>query len=191
MRSRFRRWPRGFLGAAAGTAALGVLTLFAWQKRPDFTDVRSLDSPPARGACDLVRVLDRDLLLMRQAVQGGNLQQPSREFRLRLLGINVPEEFAAEVRTELRTLTNGAMLMIELDKRRMDGSGSALAHLYAGEHLVAEQLVRKGLARYEAYPGDNLAIGRRLAEAQDAARREGRGLWATLEIEVSGDSLIR
>jgi endonuclease YncB( thermonuclease family) len=68
--------------------------------------------------------------------------------------------------------------VLELDKRRSADDGSWLAHVYVGNRLLSDAVIRAGWARYEPHSGDSFAIARLLREAEQQARQEGRGMWA-------------
>lgn len=107
------------------------------------------------------------------------IHQDSRNYRLRLLGIHVPVEMDGYARAKLKALAAADdYAAIDLDKRRATHDGDTLAWLYIGDRLAAAELVREGLARYQSYPGDDMALSKRLREIEDEAQAAKRGLWA-------------
>jgi endonuclease YncB( thermonuclease family) len=180
MARSFRRWPRG-LPWLVGALLIGLLSFISrWESGGPSADADVVDPalvPPVEGACSVVTVLAGDLVLIRQA-QG--------VYRLRLLGIHVPDEVSSTAATRLREICERGEATIYFDKRRMTASGEALAWLYVGESLAAEELVSNGVARFDSYPGDDMALARALREAEDDARRHKRGIWARQTALQSG-----
>src|SRR5262245_30767389 len=170
MPRRFRRWPSGW-------TILAIVVLAAAATRPwwpgrkahgegeiasAYAGARIALEP---GHCQIVRPLDGNTLL---AVQGDGKQ-----FRVRLLGVNASDD--ARAASELAKLAPAGPGRIELDKRRAAPDGAWLVYLYVGEQFVNAEILRAGLGRYDAYPGDSASHGRQLREAADEARREKRG----------------
>jgi endonuclease YncB( thermonuclease family) len=171
MARSFRRWPRGIPWLAAGVLGTSLVLALQWLEPGHAAyDVSSLaGDPPAEGPCEVVQVIAGDVVVIRQN---------SRNYRLRLMGISVPDSMAAQARARLDELCRSAVATIDLDKRRATNSGEALAWLYLDSELAADHLVRAGLARFQSYPGDDQALARLLREAQDEARELKLGCWA-------------
>ena len=179
MRRSFRRWPRGLLWIASAAILVALFAAAKWRERVRETRAAPIGKlpianlaheAPREGPCQIADVLAGDLLLIRQ---------DDRLYRLRLLGISVPAEMDEPAREKLAELTAGAdHAAIELDKRRATHAGDALAWLTIGDQLAAAELLREGLARCEPYPGDDMALSKRLREAEDHAQAARRGLWA-------------
>ncbi len=178
MWGRYRRWPRikPLLLAVLMVALAGWLY---FQSRGDERVRLAAFSEPAvmlrAGEAEVVEVIDGETLLLKQPAAG-----KEREFvgKVRLLGITSPNAKNGAAVAFLKKLTESGVVTIELDKRRVDRDSQFLAYVYTadGKHL-SEELVAAGLARVQTYPGDSMTVNRKLLAAQDAAKREGRGIW--------------
>lgn len=178
MWGRYRRWPRlrPFLWAAAVVA---LATWLYFQSQRDESVRLAAFSEPATmlhaGPAEVLGVVDGETLLLKQPAAGGH-----REFagKVRLLAISMPDSVRnGEASAALKKLTESRTVTVELDKRRVDRDGQFLAYIYAGNQHLSEELVAAGLARVRTYPGDSMSVNRKLLNAQDAAKREGRGIW--------------
>jgi micrococcal nuclease len=101
--------------------------------------------------------------------------------KVRLIGIDTPElaqgadgRLAREALRRL--LPEGRPVRLELDAAPRDRYGRTLAHVWAGERLVNEAMVRGGWAMLYTVP-PNVRYVRRLETAQQEARAAGAGLW--------------
>jgi endonuclease YncB( thermonuclease family) len=95
-------------------------------------------------------------------------------FRVRLAQIDAPERgqpWGRRAREALARLAAGRSARLVVVDR--DDYGRSVADLYVGEDFVNEALVRSGDAW--AYP--RYLRSPRILEAEDEARRAGRGLW--------------
>ena len=100
--------------------------------------------------------------------------------RVRLLGIDTPERgeaLYAEAGRGLDGLVRDRVIRLEFAHRRRDHYRRLLAHIWIGDTLASEWLLREGLARLYMWPPDTIHATRLLA-AQVAARRARRGIWA-------------
>jgi micrococcal nuclease len=104
--------------------------------------------------------------------------------KIRLLGIDAPEAFtpfADEARDWVRRCVGGKPVILVFDVEREDSYGRTLAHVFVesagGEQLVAEEVVRRGLALVYLKP-PNLLFAERLIAAQRAAIDERIGIWS-------------
>lgn len=68
----------------------------------------------------------------------------------------------------------GCKARCEFDRRRLASDGAILAYVFAGERCVNEELLKRGLARYEAHPGDSSAWSRRLKQAAQGEAKPQR-----------------
>lgn len=119
----------------------------------------------------VVRVTDGDTIT---ALRDGE------EVRVRLIGVNAPDSgecLAEESKKRLEELLRGKTVRLETDEGKSDRFGRTPAYLWAEEVLVNEQLAAEGLALSRPYPPNTLRQTE-LDEAEAAARREGRGMWA-------------
>jgi micrococcal nuclease len=101
--------------------------------------------------------------------------------KVRLIGIDTPElaqgadgRLAREALRRL--LPEGRAVRLELDAAARDRYGRVLAHVWAGDRLVNEAMVRGGWAMLYTVP-PNVRYVRRLETAQQEARAAGAGLW--------------
>jgi micrococcal nuclease len=131
----------------------------------------------APGVYQVERVVDGDTLLL----EGGR--------RVRLQGVDAPESvkpdspvepFGPEASdfTKEFVEASGGRLRLEVDGEGVDRHGRYLAFAWDGDRLLNEELVRAGLARatlgYDFSPRKK----ERLRQAQQAAKRERRGIWS-------------
>ena len=171
MARRFRQWPS--VAVTLFAAILSAVAVRSWWDSRAGTSAVSL----APGTAEILGVIDGNTLLVAQgqAGLGSHATTAPVEYRVRLLGVEVtsPQEPAAAA--HLAAIAPPGPARIELDKRRIAVDGSWLAYVYVGQTLVNAQLIARGQARYEAYPGDSQPIGRQLRQAQQEAARAGRG----------------
>jgi micrococcal nuclease len=159
------------LGAIAFLViALLIAARYAYQ--PDAS------APPEaidEGFYTVQRVVDGDTLLLADGV------------RLRMIGINCPESvkpdspvelFGPEASTFTRECIGQQQVKLQFDREREDQYGRMLAYVYVGKRLLNEELLRAGLARFEAHFHYSDAMKRRFRAAQDEAREAHRGIWS-------------
>lgn len=119
--------------------------------------------------CTLAYVVDGDTVNCR----GGE--------QIRLVLIDAPDRgpFGELARTALAALLPvGSTLTLELDERVRDGEGRLLAYLFLEDgRMVNEMMIRQGYAFLKPSTV-NRRYGQRLREAEDAARKTARGIWA-------------
>lgn len=98
-------------------------------------------------------------------------------------GTPMGEAAAEAARAELQGVTHVRLERDALADRDEDAFGRRLAHVVLlrpeGEVLLAERLIRRGLAPYFVKYGRSMRYDARLRAAQDAARAEGLGIWGT------------
>jgi len=145
MSRRFRRRPPLWLWLALGivTALVGR----AWLTRP----------------AEIATVLADDAVVL-SIVDGQTLEvDSSPATRVRLLGICVVDEVSAQ--QWLASNLINQTVRIELDKRRRAMDGAHLAYVYFGPMFVNAEMIRRGWARHEPYPGDSARHARLMREA--------------------------
>lgn len=102
--------------------------------------------------------------------------------RVRLLGIDAPELDQGEGPTSRasleRLMPRGRAVRLETDVQPEDRHGRTLAYAWTDAGMVNEAQVRAGMATLLTY-APNVRHVARLRAAQDAARRERAGLWAS------------
>lgn len=131
--------------------------------------------PIADGYYDVQRVVDGDTLVL----VGGE--------RVRLKGMNTPETvkpdhpvepWGPEASDFTREFVSGGRVRLEIDREGRDDNGRVLAFVWVGNRMLNEELVRAGLARATARFPLPPEMRRRLAAAQDEARKARRGIWS-------------
>jgi micrococcal nuclease len=138
------------------------------------------DTDAAAGTTDpvpVIEVTDGDTFQVRR---GG------REVTIRLIGIDTPEVgwyggtaecYGDAAGRFLRRRIDGRSVRLEFDTERIDRYDRTLAYAHHGGRMLNLLLVRRGYARVTIYePNDRYES--RLRRAEDAARREGAGLWS-------------
>jgi micrococcal nuclease len=72
----------------------------------------------------------------------------------------------------------GREVRLEFDRERVDRRGRFLAYVWIGDRLLNEELIRAGLARWDARQRTFRAFRNRLRRAEQEAEAERRGLWS-------------
>lgn len=150
--------------------------------------------PPASGPADglpvpaqaqqavVVSVVDGDTVRLRGRGAG---PVPGEETRVRVLLVDTPEVndgvecFGPEAAERMQALLpRGAVVRVEADRDPEDRFGRLLLHLWTADGVnVGERLVAEGYATVL-----QIDPNRRYLEVferrEDAARRDGRGLWS-------------
>jgi endonuclease YncB( thermonuclease family) len=171
MARRYCRWPSLGTCLLAVLLAWGLLRIVWPALSRDLAASTRRDSL-ALGRCEVVGVVDGCTLLVKQG-------DDAREFRVRLLGVQLPEYPAIQIAAsaELGRLAPLGSALIELDKRRVAEDGTWLAYVYREGTLVNAKLLQSGVATHDVYPGDSMAIGQSLKQAQAEARARRLGVW--------------
>ncbi|MBL8830492.1 MAG: thermonuclease family protein [Planctomycetaceae bacterium] len=108
--------------------------------------------------------------------------------RVRLMGVDCPESVKPNTPvepygTEATEFTRnwlasaGGNVRLEFDRERFDNFERTLAFVWHEEHSLNEDLLRAGLARWEANFSYASSMKTRFRKAQEAARQDQRGLW--------------
>lgn len=97
------------------------------------------------------------------------------EVRVRLVGIDAPEKAQPFGMTAKEAMSDAVFgKVVHLRTHSTDRYGRTLADVYQGKTWINLQMIRSGFAwHYSAYSKDP-----QLAQAEQAARRERRGLWS-------------
>jgi micrococcal nuclease len=139
----------------------------------------SADHPLVEGSHRVVRVVDGDTIII------------APDSFVRLIGVDTPETvkpehpiepFGPEATDFTRNFLAGGSARLSFDRERVDRFGRFLAYVWVGDRLLNEELLRAGLARWEAnfnYSGD---MKRRFRQAQDEARRASLGIWSRKQV---------
>ena len=121
------------------------------------------------------RVVDGDTLLLANGA------------RVRLIGADTPEtvkpnhpiEFCGPEATDFtERFVAGGEVRLEFDGPRQDKYRRFLAHVWVGEKMLGEELVRAGLARAKTHYRYSEEAKARLRNAEAAARAADRGIWS-------------
>ena len=125
----------------------------------------------ATTTCEVTRIVDGDTIECRPGV------------RVRLIGMDTPEmsqaPFGRQTRDTLAALLPvGSRAQLELDVEQRDRYDRVLAYVWFDSLLVNWWLVRDGWAVLATYPPNVRYVDWYVA-AQDSARAERRGLWAS------------
>jgi micrococcal nuclease len=135
------------------------------------------------GVHQVQRVVDGDTLLL---VNGA---------RVRLQGIDTPETVMedhpveawgpeASQFTKDFIANSGGRVRLSFSLERRDRYDRFLAFVWNGETMLNEELVRAGLAEARLDYRYSATMKRRLAAAQEEAKRAGRGIWSIQEVSV-------
>jgi len=132
-----------------------------------------LSLPGCAGVPDegkVIRVIDGDTVV----IQGGH--------HIRYIGIDTPEKgdpYYAEATGYNKALVDSRTVRLETDVTDRDKYGRSLRYVYVGNIFVNLELVKHGYA--EVYPRDTFPDNKHydvLKEAETAAKRAGKGMWA-------------
>lgn len=114
--------------------------------------------------------------------------------RIRLLGIDAPERGRC-MADEARTFLTGQVLgrHIRLKEPVTDDFGRVLAHVFVGQTLVSQLMLKEGLARYTFSAGSKSQYGIALKSAVDQAKAAKRGIWSDIcrNTDPKGDCVIK
>lgn len=109
---------------------------------------------------------------------------------VRLIGMDAPEinhpdksrnkKEGIEARKFLSSVINvNSILYLEYDEERYDKYNRLLAHVFHGEELLSERLIREGYARrMHIYP--NSKYQDILKKAEQEAKKEEKNFWSTI-----------
>lgn len=106
---------------------------------------------------------------------------------VRLIGVNAPESvkpdwpvepFGPEASQFTKQFLAGGNAHLEFDRERLDQYGRTLAYVWVGDRLLNEELLRAGLGRFEPQYHYSETMKRRFRQAQNEAKRAGRGIWS-------------
>jgi micrococcal nuclease len=98
---------------------------------------------------------------------------------VRLIGIDAPEmdePYYEESTTKLVALCHGRSVALETDIEDKDMYERLLRYIYVDDKFINWEMVRSGLA-YASPFGANIKYSGIIQEAENAAIREGLGVW--------------
>jgi micrococcal nuclease len=170
MQRRFRP-PRRYRSWLAWLVLIVLLVRAAWQARQTPPEL-----PPAEGVYEVRHVIDGDTL------QAGDL-------RVRLIGIDSPERrrpdhpgepWAEEATDFVKDQIERAndRVRLQFDREPLDQYKRHLAYVYVGDHMLNEELLRNGLARFRGEFRYSETMKRRFRKAQQEAQQNLRGIWS-------------
>jgi micrococcal nuclease len=171
--------------SAAATATWSPSPTSSWTPTPSPcpTPATTEQPPgtPSPSSARVVGIVDGDTI---EVEVGGQI------YGLRYIGIDSPEPGQPgwwEATEANRQLVEGQTVRLEKDVSDTDQYGRLLRYVYVADLLVNAELVRQGYASAVAYPPD---VSRQdlLAQLEQEARREGRGLWASWPESTEGPS---
>lgn len=153
------------------------LLVIAWRAYENSQSQPQAPGQLEEGIHQVRRVVDGDTLLMESGA------------RVRLQGINTPETVKEDSPVEawgpeasqftkdfVHRAKNRVRLTFSLERK--DRFDRFLAFVWDGDVMLNEELVRAGLAQARLDYRYSGLMKRRLAQAQDEARRAGRGIWS-------------
>ncbi len=132
-------------------------------------------APLAEGIYRVQRVVDGDTLIV------------APHTIVRLIGVDAPETVKPEHPIEpwgpeasafTRGFVSGGTVRLTFDRERLDRFGRRLAYVWVDEAMLNEELLRRGLARYESHFHYSEAMKRRFRQAQREAQSEHVGIWS-------------
>ena len=130
-----------------------------------------VEADPSRITATVVHVSDGDSMIV--AIDG-------EEYRVRLIGINAPEQgecMGAEARQSLTDLVADRSVVLEKDAEDEDHFGRLLRYVWLDGTFINEALVADGLVIAKDYE-PNLSRKASLDQAQTTAQSAGLGMWA-------------
>lgn len=164
-------------GLLIPVAVLALLILRGWH--PEWYQSPDVPlSPPVtleEGTYRVERVVDGDTLVL------------TNRGRIRLIGADTPETvmpnhpvepWGPEATDFTKRFVAGGMVRLQFDGRRQDKYGRFLAHVWVGDRMLEEELLRAGLATAETKYSYSAEAKDRFRAAEAEARAAGRGIWA-------------
>ncbi len=139
-------------------------------------------SPAVEGIECIPTDTQRDVAQVVSITDGDTIRVDMRgtTYRLRYIGVDTPETsqpFADAATAKNRALVEGKTVLLIKDVSETDIYDRLLRYVVAEGVFVNYELVRQGYAQILTYPPD-VACSATFLGAQQAAREEGKGLWA-------------
>lgn len=176
----------GLLGVVVLVLALLIAKLaglpvdFLFESESQQANPSQKQAAIAEGIYNVERCVDGDTIIL----AGGS--------RVRLIGADTPETvkpntdvqpFGPEASkfTKEAVARNGNKVRISFDGTQIDKYGRTLAMVWLGEELLNERLIREGLAKAQLQYSYSREMKDRFKAAEDAAKRERRGIWSLSE----------
>lgn len=157
--------------------AVALLIVFQWLVLPTPSPRPPGPETLEEGVHKVRRVVDGDTLLLESGA------------RVRLEGVDTPETVREDYPVEpwgpeASQFTKnfvrdaGGRVRLSFGNERVDDYGRFLAFVWDEDRLLNEELVRAGLARAQLQWRYSTAMKRRFRLAENAAKREGLGIWS-------------
>ena len=151
--------------------AIVLLRWSGWLELPP----QAPSGPLKPGIYQVQRVVDGDTLLLTNG------------HRVRLIGADTPETvkpnwpvepWGPEATEFTRQFVAGGQIRLQFDGRPSDKYGRVLAHVWVGEQMLGEELVRAGLAKAVAKYNYDPTVKASLRAAENQAKAARRGIWS-------------
>jgi len=150
--------------------AIAALLLAPW-----LAEDASSPSQLEPGTYRVQRVVDGDTLVL------------TNQARIRLIGADTPETvrpnhpvepWGPEATQFTREFVTGRDVRLQFDGPQKDKYDRFLAHVWVGDRMLEEELIRAGLATAATDYRYSSAMKTRFLAAQDQGRAAGRGIWS-------------
>lgn len=150
---------------------------------------KNTESVPDSKEVTVIDVIDGDTVIIDDA----------KHSRVRYLNIDTPEiplqnspgdPMALEAWDFNSDLVDGKKVRLEFDEQKYDPYGRILAHVYVGDLLVNEELLKQGLATVLTIE-PNYMYSDIMHDAEDEAKKQKRGIWSSLETLLPPDGNSR
>ncbi|HEX7017699.1 MAG TPA: thermonuclease family protein [Patescibacteria group bacterium] len=160
------------------TAVIGLYTQFNQGEIP-VLGVKVENEP-------IIRQDGRESVKVTEVIDGDTIRLEDGR-TVRYIGIDTPETkhptvgqecFGQEASAKNAELVKGKAVELEKDVSQTDRYGRLLRYVWVNGQLVNEVLVAEGYAVASSYPPD-VARQEQLRMAEQVARQENKGLWAT------------
>jgi micrococcal nuclease len=161
----------------SGAFWIVILFVVAWRAYTSGVDSVTAPEQLEEGVQEVARAVDGDTILLTSGA------------RVRLQGINAPESVKPDAPVEawgpeasqftkdfIERAHHRVRLTFGLERK--DRYDRFLAFVWDGDVMLNEELVRSGLAQARMDYRYSGTMKRRLADAQDEAKREKRGMWS-------------
>jgi endonuclease YncB( thermonuclease family) len=151
--------------------AIVLLRWFGWLEMPP----QAPPGPLKPGIYQVQRVVDGDTLRLTNG------------HPVRLIGADTPETvkpnwpvepWGPEATEFTRQFVAGGQIRLQFDGRRTDKYERVLAHVWVGEQMLGEELIRAGLATAVTKYDYDPAVKARLQAAENQAKAARLGIWS-------------
>jgi len=123
-----------------------------------------------------------DVFIVKEVIDGDTIVLENGQ-QVRYIGINAPETpngcFAQQATEKNKELVQGKEVRLEKDISETDDYGRLLRYVYVDDLFINDYLVRNGYA-YDWLYGQDIKYKAQLAEAEQEAKNNRRGLWGDI-----------